>query len=204
MSDAPPPILPSDGPPPVPEVDAAASLPVAYADPARYGADEVRLAHPAVRAAAFLLDGLGTFIVTTLLVFAGLYASAWDLFVWPILLVPLASAVLSTVLTAVRGVTPAKALLGLRVVDAGTNAPVGWGRATLRSLVIVSPILLGVAVSYVFSLLPYEARAYSPSWPTTFFVIPLFAWIAMLIVLSLAREHRGLQDRAARSVVVRR
>lgn len=78
-------------------------------------------------------------------------------------------------LLGVRGTSPGKALLGLRVVDAVTGAPIGVGRALLRQLLLglsILPLGLGTAT---------------------------LAWTA---AEDRARERRGWHDHRAGSVVV--
>jgi len=234
MSDnAPPPPTPSsDGPPPVPhdgldELGLAgppavpgttpapydpASTPYAYtagygesatADPAT-----LRIANPAWRALAFAIDGFGTFALTTVIVFVGLAAGGFDSF-YAIPVVPLASAVLSTVLTATLGVTPGKAIVRIRVVHVDTGRPIGaW--AVLRSLVIVSPIVLTFVISYALSALAYSTFNNGGASDVLYglssiaYYLPFVGWVALLLVLILRPRHRGLEDLAARSIVVRR
>lgn len=164
-----------------------------------------RPAHPALRALAFALDGIGTFTLVTVIVFGGLFASWWDAFaaIW---VVPPAAALLATVLTATLGVTPAKALLRLRVVDAVTGGRPGW-RAIPRSLVLVAPIALAWGALRLLDEVPTESIPGFASSDVELLVgggIPLLCWIALLVVLAVSPRHRGLQDRAGRSVVVRR
>jgi uncharacterized RDD family membrane protein YckC len=196
-----PPAVPRpDGPPPVPGVEIfdVAEVPAAAvsAEPVPTGPV---LAHPVLRALAFFMDGVGTVVVTVLAVFGGLGAS-YDLAFYPIVAVPFASALLSTVLTATLGVTPSKAIVGIKVVDAETGRPIGW-RSILRSLVIVAPIGLTFLVGYAAYFLPNTAG-------DTFFAIvllpPIAGWVALLVVLCVRPRYRGLQDLAGRSLVVRR
>ncbi len=159
-----------------------------------------RLAHPALRALAFAIDGIGTFVLITVIVFAGLFAGWVEAFaaIW---VVPPAAALLATVLTATLGVTPAKVILRLRVVDAETAGRIGW-RAILRSLVLVAPIALAWGVSELLTRFVTEPVG---DLETLVVVgVPLAAWIALLVVLVVSPRYRGLQDRAGRSVVVRR
>jgi len=205
MSDEKPPAdrLP-DAPPPVPGVeifDELAPAPVvsdAVAEPAPAATRELEPAHPVLRAFAFFLDGLGTVVVTIVVVFAGINADFGVAF-FAILLVPALSAVLATVLTATLGVTPAKAILGLRVVDAETGGRIGV-RSLLRSLVIVAPPLLVLALALTVGVF-----FSSDVGLASFFLLPLVLWIGMLAVVVARRDdrYRGLQDLAGRSVVVR-
>jgi uncharacterized RDD family membrane protein YckC len=118
---------------------------------------------------------------------------------WAVWVVPAAVAVFDTALTALRGITPGKAVLGLRVVDAGSGAPISIGRAALRGLVIVAPALLGaLATLTVARLLPDD-----PAPLVLGVVLPVVGWVALLVVLARRPRHRGLQDLAGRSVVLR-
>lgn len=188
-----------DAPPPVPG-SADEPPPLAYAEAP---AESYSLAHPALRAFAFFLDGVGTVVLVVVIVFGGLSTSGFGLF-WAIPLVPLAVALIDTVLTTVFGVTGAKALLGLRVVDAETGGRINFGRSLLRSLVIVAPILLGVLMTMGTTFLPYEVQnAFGGGVVLTVFV-PIAGWVALLVVLATRPRHRGLQDLAGRSLVVQR
>lgn len=162
------------------------------------------IANPGWRALAFAIDGVGTVVITTILVFLGLSTGSFATF-WAIPLVPLLSAVLSTILTATLGVTPGKALVGTRVVHLETGGPIGaW--AIVRSLVIVAPIVLtfivGVGISALSSLADTH---YVADWAYALaFFAPFAGWLALLIVLIIRPQHRGLEDLASRSIVVRR
>lgn len=197
MSDAPPP--PPDGlgifePPPAP--------PTTTPDVPAYGeAPAPQVAHPGRRALAFAIDGVGTVAVTTVVVFGGLILGAMEALV-AILWVPLASAFLATVLTATLGVTPGKWVAQVRVVHIVTGRPTGaW--ALLRSLVIVGPIILTVVVLRL--LAEVSVGGYLPFDPLTGAVlIPALLWVAMFVVVAATPRHRGLEDLAGRSIVVRR
>ena len=190
-----------DAPPAVPGEPDPASAELAYAEEAPADA---RLAHPAIRAFAFFLDGFTTFLIVVVIIFVGLSGVGYELFL-AIWLVPLAAAVLDTVLTALFGVTPAKAILGIRVVDAGSGAPIGFGRAVLRSLVIVAPIALGAVLGVLLANLPYEVQdAFGGSFFGVVVLVPIAGWIVMLVLLVTRPRRRGLQDLAGSSVVVRR
>jgi uncharacterized RDD family membrane protein YckC len=240
MSDnAPPPPPPSNGPPPVPtdglgelglDVSPAAGPPAVpgsaptpapydaattpYAYTAGYGETpavdpaSLPIANPGWRALAFAIDGGGTFIVTTMIVLGGLAVGGFGIFV-AIPIVPLLSALLATVLTATMGVTPGKAIVGLRVVHVVTGRPIGaW--AILRSLVIVSPLLLWFVVSTVISQITYSPLNSGGSNDLLYslsdasYWVPVVGWIALLIVVIVRPRHRGLEDLVGRSIVVRR
>ncbi|WP_370249378.1 RDD family protein [Nocardioides sp.] len=78
--------------------------------------------------------------------------------------------------TGLRGTTPGKALLGLRVLDADTGRPLGLGRGLLRDAVVGAL-----------------------TWPTAGLGLATSGWAA---VMDPARRRRGLHDRLVRSVVV--
>lgn len=217
MSDNAPPPIPSDGPPPIPQdglgelglnaPPAVPNGPPPYASPALQPAAP-RIANPGLRALAFLLDGIGTFIITTVIIFLGLGVGEWEVFnaMW---LVPLLSAALSTILTATVGATPGKAIVGLKVVHVATGGPIGaW--SILRSLVIVAPIALPFVITVVFDALfygPLSEFRYSTGlydWVGLVWSLPLVGWIVLLLLLILRPNHRGLEDLAGRSVVVYR
>jgi uncharacterized RDD family membrane protein YckC len=194
MSDAPPP--PPDGleifePPSPPE--AVADVPASGASP------ELRIAHPGRRALAFVIDGIGTVVVTVVVVFGGLILGSMEALI-AIFWVPLASAVLATVLTATLGLTPGKWAARVRVVHVVTGRPTGaW--ALLRSLVIVAPIVVTVVVLRgLTALAPAGSLTFDPL--TAGVVIPVVLWVAMFVVVAATPRHRGLEDLAGRSVVV--
>jgi uncharacterized RDD family membrane protein YckC len=198
MSDAPPP-PPSDGfeifePPPAPPAD--------HAQVPAYGeVPDRRVAHPGRRAVAFVLDGLGTVTVTVVVVFGGLVLGAMESLV-AILWVPLGSAVLATVLTATVGVTPGKWLAGVKVVHVVSGRSTG-GWAVLRSLVIVSPIVVTVAALRLLELGSTPGSEYVDPFLATL-ILPGVLWVAMFVVVVATPGHRGLEDRAGRSIVVLR
>ena len=229
-----PPPPPSDGPPPVPTdglgelgldgppaVPGSAPAPAPY-DPATtpyaytagYGEtatidpNAFRIANPAWRALAFAIDGIGTFVITTVIVFVGLAAGGFATF-FAIPVVPLLSAVLATVLTATIGVTPGKAIVGLRVVHVVTGRPIGaW--AILRSLVIIAPLVLTFVISGIISRLTYSSFNSGGSNDLLYslanlvYWVPFVGWLVRLVVLIARPRHRGLEDLVARSVVVKR
>jgi uncharacterized RDD family membrane protein YckC len=233
MSDnaPPPPPAPSDGPPPIPQdglqdLGLAAPPPIpgappipAYGDPApvyppgtspalAYGEQPafdprtMRIANPGWRILAFSIDGIGTVVITTIVVFGGLFTGMVGGF-FAIPLIPLLSALLSTVLTATLGVTPGKAMVGIRVVHVVTGKPIGaW--AILRSLVIVAPILLTIFGSSAISRLFDDGYYDGDALFGLAFFLPFVGWIILLIVLIAMPRHRGLEDLASRSIVVRR
>jgi uncharacterized RDD family membrane protein YckC len=197
MSDAPPP--PPDGlgifePPPAP--------PATVPDLPAYGeVPERQVAHPGRRALAFAIDGVGTITMTFVVVFGGLFLGAMEALI-AIFWVPLASAVLASVLTATLGLTPGKWVAQVRVVHIVTGKPTGaW--ALLRSLVIVGPIIVTIVALQL--LTGVATGGYLPFDPLTgIVVIPALLWIAMFVVVIATPQHRGLEDLAGRSIVVRR
>jgi len=198
MTDAPPP--PPDGleifePPVPPAPETAPDLP-AYGE-----VPERQVAHPGRRALAFVLDGLGTVAVTSVVVFGGLILGSLEALV-AIFWVPLASALLATVLTATLGVTPGKWVAQVRVVHVVTGRPTGaW--ALLRSLVIVGPIV--VTIVLLQTLAAVASGGYLPFDPlAAALVIPTLLWIAMFVMVAATPQHRGLEDLAGRSIVVTR
>ena len=192
MSDAPPP--PPDGlaifePEPLPDLPAYGEAPAQ------------QVAHPGRRAFAFILDGVGTVCLTIVVVFAGLIAGWLEVFV-AMFWVPLGSAVLATVLTALFGITPGKWIAGIKVVHVETGRPTGaW--AVLRSLVIVAPIIATVAILRLLTLLPYDGSEVVDPFLAGL-ILPALFWAAMFVFVVASPQHRGLEDRAGRSLVIRR
>jgi uncharacterized RDD family membrane protein YckC len=205
-----PPAVPGSAPAPAPYDPATTP----YAFTAGYGETPTvdpaafRIANPAWRALAFAIDGIGTFVITTVIVFVGLAAGGFATF-FAIPVVPLLSALLATVLTATIGVTPGKALVGLRVVHVVTGRPIGaW--AILRSLVIVSPLLLTFVVTSVISRLTYSSYNSGGSNDLLYslgefvYWLPFVGWLALFVIVIVRPRHRGLEDLVARSVVIKR
>lgn len=85
---------------------------------------------------------LGGFLLDALLIFCTLVIGwiIWTLIVWT------------------RGQSPAKQLLGMRVVRLDTRAPAGWGRMFLRDF--VGKILVGL----VSSLIPFVGNVLADCW----------------------------------------
>jgi uncharacterized RDD family membrane protein YckC len=195
----------SDAPPPPPDGFEIFEPPAAPADhsavPAYGEVPDRRVAHPGRRAVAFILDGVGTVAVTIVVVFGGLILGSME-FLVAIFWVPLASAVLATVLTATIGLTPGKWLAGIKVVHVVTGGPTGpW--ALLRGLVIIAPIIVTVAVLRLLSLGSAPGSEYVDPFLGAV-ILPVVLWVAMFVVVVATPGHRGLEDRAGRSIVVLR
>ncbi|MGH3362530.1 MAG: RDD family protein [Nocardioides sp.] len=124
------------------------------------------------RLIAWALDGLAVFAAYRLFLADGRVLSGLALILCVVLLVGLALAVP----LGLRGVSPGKAALGLRVVGPATGEPIGVVQAMLRSLV------LGLA-----------------SLPTFGLGLATLAWTA---VTDPGRQRRGWHDHVAESVVV--
>jgi uncharacterized RDD family membrane protein YckC len=197
MSDAPPP--PPDGfeifePPPAPPAEHSAV-------PAYGEVPGQRVAHPGRRAVAFILDGLGTVLATIVVVFGGLILGSLESLA-AIFVVPVASAVLATVLTATIGLTPGKWLAGIKVVHLVTGRVTGaW--AILRSLVIVAPIVVTITVLRLLELASNPGSEYVDPFLAAV-ILPALFWAAMFVVVVATPQHRGLEDRVGRSIVVLR
>lgn len=172
-------------------------------DQTRYGKPPLSptgepLAHPGLRAAAFMIDGFATVLIATLVVGLGFFLNLPFLIGFGVVGVPTLAAIAATISTAMRGVTLGKHVLGLRVIDARSGSFTGW-RAPLRSLVIVAPLLV-----------TYALQSATPAWSNTTVALlgaptlPVLLWLALLVVVALAPRHRGLQDLAGRSLVTRR
>ncbi|MGI8645774.1 MAG: RDD family protein [Nocardioides sp.] len=110
---------------------------------------------------------------------------AWTVFLdhdrlWPGLAVIAGTVVVVggafSVVLGLTGLSPGKAMLGLRAVHHGTGTPVGVGRALVRGVV------LGIAALPTFGL-----------------GVATLAWTA---VMDPGRQRRGWHDHVARSVVV--
>ena len=168
-------------------------------------------ASPWARIGAVVVDFVGTFIVTLIIVYV-LVAVGFDGYngvsglnddvvlagALGIVVIPVASVVLNLVLTIVRGSTVGKALFGLRVVDAVTLRPATASRVLLRTLVIVAPIFVVVVLH---SLIVMSTGLTLALQNLEFALIGAY-WL-MLMIMMIRPGVRPLQDRAGHTVVVR-
>ena len=168
-------------------------------------------ASPWARIGAVVVDFVGTFIVTLIIVYV-LVAVGFDGYngvsglnddvvlagALGIVVIPVASVVLNLVLTIVRGITVGKALFGLRVVDAITLRPATASRVLLRTLVIVAPIFVVVVLH---SLIVMSTGLTLALQNLEFALIGAY-WL-MLMIMMIRPGVRPLQDRAGHTVVVR-
>ncbi|WP_028472733.1 RDD family protein [Nocardioides alkalitolerans] len=116
------------------------------------------------------MAGIG-YVAWRYLIDEGQTAAGWGALVGGVLLVGLVFAVL----TGTLGLTPGKALLGLRVVNHGTGTPIGVGSAIIRSIIVaLATIPLG-------------------------FGLVTLAWT---VVTDPGRQRRGFHDQIASSVVL--
>jgi uncharacterized RDD family membrane protein YckC len=168
-------------------------------------------AAPWARIGAVAIDAVGTFVVTLVLVFllvgigfsgyngvSGLNDDVVLAGALGIVVIPAASVVLNLVLTIVRGSTVGKAMLGLRVVDAGTLHRATASQVLLRTLVIVAPIF-AVVVLHTMLVLP---TGISIGLQNLELGLVAAYWVALMVMM-LRPGVRPLQDRAGHTVVVR-
>ena len=160
--------------------------------------DNYRRATPASvgrRALAFLLDFFLTSVVVIVVFIFGipLPVSGW---VSSYFLVPTLAIVISTILVATVGSTVGQRMLHLRVVDAESSEYVSGGRAVIRTIIIIAPLL---ALVLIFGVAPYLRLPIGPV--ALFWLLPV-AWLVMLLIA--ASSPRGaLHDWATRSTVMR-
>jgi hypothetical protein len=83
-----------------------------------------------------------------------------------------------------------------------TGRPTG-GWAVLRSLVIVSPIVATVVILRLLALLPYSGSEVVDPFLAGL-ILPALFWVALFVFVVASPQHRGLEDRAGRSIVIRR
>jgi uncharacterized RDD family membrane protein YckC len=99
-----------------------------------------------------------------------------------------------------RGATPGKRLLRLGVIDESTDALVSARRSLARNVIkIAVPRELGhtVALGYVST-----ASANVPAWLWVLTAIS-YGWLLLNLILLIIPSRKPLQDRVARSIVVR-
>ena len=73
----------------------------------------------------------------------------------------------------------------------------------LRSLVIVGPLLVTLFAFRLLAGLPYGGYEIIDPFLGGI-LLPVLLWIAMFVVVVATPDHRGLEDRAGRSIVVLR
>jgi len=151
------------------------------------------------RSSAFILDLFLTFCAVLVLVLVGLGTGA-EYFAGglvSIYAIPWIAIVLNTVSLWLTGRTLGQRLSRIKVVDQVTGEPIGLARTLLRTAIIVSPLLLLYAVTFlpILRYLGYYSNGPSLSGMT------VVIWIIMLIVA--AASGRSLHDRAAGSTVIR-
>jgi len=147
------------------------------------------------RALAFLLDFFLTSVVVIVVFIFGipLPVSGW---VSSYFLVPTLAIVISTILVATVGSTFGQRMLHLRVVDAESSEYVSGGRAVIRTIIIIAPLL---ALVLIFGVAPYLRLPIGPV--ALFWLLPV-TWLVMLLIA--ASSPRGaLHDWATRSTVMR-
>ena len=151
------------------------------------------------RVGAFAIDYIATIVVTSAvagpLILAGDFSDtdgfhnhvASNAGLTAVFVIPLLSFVLNIYLMHSRGYTVGKRITGLRVVNIDTGAPLGWGRATVRVLVLFAPLVVAQILAGINILFA-----------------PVIATIIWVIALSTARPplRQAWQDLAARSIVV--
>jgi len=151
------------------------------------------------RSGAFILDLFLTFLAILLVIFLGL-GGTFGLFangVFGIYQTPWIAIALNTAGVWLFGSTLGQRMLGLRVVDPESGARIGLARTLLRTAIIVSPMILLAAATYL-PVLDYVG--YYSNSASLFWLAPL-VWLIMLVVAGAS--GRSLHDRAARSIVVR-
>lgn len=156
------------------------------------------------RVAAFAIDFGGTAGLTTALVlplislgfagYNGTSASEVDgtlVYLAIALIFAVPGVILSIDLRWLRqfGYSIGKRMLGLRILDATTGTPLPRGKLITRMLILFAPLVLGWLLG---------ARFGQP--------VPLYIaagiWVLMLLPM-LGAGHRGVQDKATNSIVVR-
>jgi uncharacterized RDD family membrane protein YckC len=168
-------------------------------------------ASPWARIGAVVIDVVGTFAVTLILVnlvvaiafgdydgVSGLNDNLVLAGALGIVVIPAASVVLNLVLTIVRGHTVGKKLLGLRVIDAETLRPATASRVLLRTLVIVAPIF---AVVVLHSMIVMSMGLTIAIQNLELALVAAY-WLALMVMM-IRPGVRPLQDRAGHTVVVR-
>lgn len=100
--------------------------------------------------------------------------------------------VAQTAFIALRGATPGKLLLGMRIADRRSSVtPLSWQQAAARSANRVIPVITPVLT------------AVAPILATLLGLIVMGAAFASLFMLLLGKEHRTVMDRIANTVVIK-
>lgn len=146
------------------------------------------------RSGAFILDFFLTFLAIVLVYALG-FSMAFGFDV--VFAVPCAAIALNTISAWLFGNTLGQRMLGLRVVDRETGSRIGLPRTLLRTLIIVSPVLV-LAVA-IYSPALYSLGNYGSA--STLIWLPALVWLIMFVVAGAS--GRSLHDLAARSTVVR-
>ena len=148
------------------------------------------------RALAFLLDFFLTSVVVIVVFIFGIPLPIGSTWVSSYFLVPTLAIVISTILVATVGSTVGQRMLHLRVVDAESSEYVSGGRAVIRTLIIIAPLL---ALVLLFSVAPYLRLPVGPV--ALFWLLPV-TWLMMLLIASTSARG-ALHDWATRSTVMR-
>jgi len=148
------------------------------------------------RANAFMIDLVLTFAVTALVSATAFITSSLELLSVILVVIPAIAVTVNTVSVWRVGHTLGQWLLGLSVVDAQTGSRMGSGRAIVRTLIIISPVLLSVAIGVLLAL---DGNGGSSPIGYVWFVTSV--WFFMLVIASAFRTG-ALHDVATRSTVI--
>jgi hypothetical protein len=135
-------------------------------------------------------------------------AASWLGFFMPVVIVGILQALILVGFWRVYTASPGQMLLGLQTVRDADGRRLSRGAALVRWVVLFFPALMLTASTDIGIWWSYALGAGNQDDQTTAsgisITLPVIWFLVLLISALIEREGRGLHDRAARSVVVRR
>lgn len=133
---------------------------------------------------------------------------SWFGFFLPVVIVAVLQAVILAGFWRIYTASPGQLLTGLQTVRERDGSRMSWRAALVRWLVLFCPALLltastdiGIWWAYAVGNATQTLQSYVSGFAIT---LPVIWYVVLLISMIIDRRGRGLHDRLARSVVVRR